>query len=77
ESHVFINAEKVDEVTEEVIAGEHSKVQARAPMERVRRSSRSAEKEETVVQQQRDHEDDMRARLNRSESIEMAAVCLS
>ncbi|KAJ3582810.1 hypothetical protein NHX12_000217, partial [Muraenolepis orangiensis] len=134
ESHVFINAEKVDEVTEEVIAGEHSKVQARAPMERVRRSSRSAEKEETVgtnyrktnaamemrrinrdsfwahaeeadesdrkmnetlqmieeqrkkkaekeeelrgrekVQQQRDHEDDMRARLNRSESIEMAA----
>ncbi|KAJ3582811.1 hypothetical protein NHX12_000212 [Muraenolepis orangiensis] len=99
ESHVFINAEKVDEVTEEVIAGEHSKVQARAPMERVRRSTQSAEKEETVgtnyrktnaamemrrinrdsfwaraeVQQQRDHEDDMRARLNRSESIEMAA----
>ncbi|CAL8296753.1 unnamed protein product, partial [Gadus morhua 'NCC'] len=48
ESHVFISAEKVDDVTEELIAAEHSKVQARAPMERVRRSSRSAEKEETV-----------------------------
>ena len=46
---MFISAEKVDDVTEELIAAEHSKVQARAPMERVRRSSRSAEKEETVV----------------------------
>ena len=46
---MFISAEKVDDVTEESITAEHSKVQARSPMERVRRSSRFAEKEETVV----------------------------
>ncbi|XP_056130826.1 drebrin-like protein A isoform X2 [Lampris incognitus] len=48
EAHVFISAEKADDVTEEKIRAELSKVQARGPMDRVRRSSRSAEKEETV-----------------------------
>ncbi|XP_029916976.1 drebrin-like protein [Myripristis murdjan] len=48
EVHVFISAEKVDEVTEEKIAAELSKAAARAPVDRVRRSSRSVEKEETV-----------------------------
>ncbi|KAM3867564.1 uncharacterized protein ACN63O_007231 [Diretmus argenteus] len=48
EAHVFITADKVDDVTEEKILAELSKVQVRAPMERVRRSSRSVEKEETV-----------------------------
>ncbi|XP_071756504.1 uncharacterized protein LOC139912569 [Centroberyx gerrardi] len=48
EVQAFISAETVEDVTEEKIAAELSKVQARAPAERVRRSSRSVEKEETV-----------------------------
>ncbi|KAG7258117.1 hypothetical protein CRUP_024086, partial [Coryphaenoides rupestris] len=166
ESHVFITAETAEQITEELIAAEHSKASQTdvpvygeggeqwwgfsqsqlhdplCPLERVRRTSRSTEKEETVreeeqrkeeerrrvledrrrlerervqnerresderdrkmneklqlieeqrrkqaqkeeelrghekarwMQQQREHEDDMRARLRRSESIEMAA----
>ncbi|TKS78848.1 Drebrin-like protein A [Collichthys lucidus] len=73
EAHVFIGAEKVEDVTEERITAELSKVQAQAPTQWVRRSSRSTDKEELVEQQQREHEEQMRARLRRSESIEKAA----
>lgn len=49
EAHVFIGAEKVEDVTEEKIRAELSKAQAHAPTQYVRRSSRSADKEELVV----------------------------
>lgn len=49
EAHVFIGAEKVEDVTEERIRAELSKVQAQAPTQWVRRSSRSTDKEELVV----------------------------
>ncbi|CAN9513334.1 unnamed protein product [Ophioblennius macclurei] len=48
EAHAFIRAEKVDDVTEENIRAEISKVQPQAPTQWVRRSSRSADKEELV-----------------------------
>lgn len=49
EAHVFISAEKVEDVTEEKIRAELSKAHAHAPTQWVRRSSRSADKEEIVV----------------------------
>ncbi|KAM4616561.1 uncharacterized protein ACJ7VT_009413 [Polymixia lowei] len=48
EVHVFVAAEKAEDVTEEKIRAELSKVQVRVPAERVRRSSKSAEKEDMV-----------------------------
>eukprot|EP00064_Thunnus_orientalis_P005752 superscaffoldBa00000577_g5766 len=73
EAHAFISAETVEDVTEEKIRAELSKTQAQAPAQWVRRSSRSVDKEDIVEQQQMEHEEDMRARLRRSESIEKAA----
>lgn len=49
EAHVFISAEKTEDVTEEKIRAELSKAQASTPAQWVRRSSRSADKEEIVV----------------------------
>lgn len=49
EAHAFISAEKVEDVTEERIRAELSKAQAHTPTQWVRRSSRSADKEELVV----------------------------
>lgn len=46
---MFIGAEKVEDVTEEKIRAELSKAQAQTPTQWVRRSSRSADKEELVV----------------------------
>ncbi|KAG7243948.1 hypothetical protein INR49_006106 [Caranx melampygus] len=48
EAHVFISAEKTEDVTDEKIRAELSKAQANAPAQWVRRSSRSADKEEIV-----------------------------
>ncbi|XP_034025966.1 drebrin isoform X2 [Thalassophryne amazonica] len=48
EAHAFIRAEKVEDVTEERIKAELSKAQASAPTHWIRRSSRSADKEEIV-----------------------------
>lgn len=48
---MFIGAEKVEDVTEERIRAELSKAQAHTPTQWVRRSSRSANKEELVVSQ--------------------------
>lgn len=48
EAHVFVGAEKVEDVTEEKILAELSKAQAQTPTQWVRRSSRSADKEELV-----------------------------
>nr|XP_046242968.1 drebrin isoform X2 [Scatophagus argus] len=48
EAHVFISAENVEDVTEEKIRAELSKAQAHTPAQWVRRSSRSADKEELV-----------------------------
>ncbi|XP_030273910.1 drebrin-like protein A isoform X2 [Sparus aurata] len=48
EAHVFIGAEKVEDVTEEKIRAELGKAQAHTPAQYVRRSSRSADKEELV-----------------------------
>ncbi|GLD68247.1 drebrin-like protein [Lates japonicus] len=48
EAHVFISAEKVEDVTDEKIRAELSKAHAHAPTQWVRRSSRSADKEEIV-----------------------------
>lgn len=49
EAHAFISAEKVEDVTEEKIRAELSKAQAHTPTQWVRRSSRSADKEDLVV----------------------------
>ncbi len=49
EAHAFVSAEKVEDVTEEKIRAELSKAQAHTPTQWVRRSSRSADKEEIVV----------------------------
>lgn len=49
EAHVFISAEKVEDVTEEKIRAELSKAQAHTPAQWVRKNSRSADKEELVV----------------------------
>ena len=49
EAHAFISAEKVEDVTEEKIRAELSKTQTHNPTQWVRRSSRSADKEELVV----------------------------
>lgn len=49
EAHMFMTAERVEDVTEEKIRAELCKAQAQAPSQWVRRSSRSAEKEELVV----------------------------
>ena len=46
---MFMGAEKVEDVTEEKIRAELGKAQANAPAQWVRRSSRSADKEELVV----------------------------
>lgn len=46
---MFMTAENVEDVTEEKIRAELCKAQAQAPSQWVRRSSRSAEKEELVV----------------------------
>lgn len=48
EAHVFISAEKVEDVTEEKIRAELGKAQVNTPAQWVRRSSRSADKEELV-----------------------------
>ncbi|CAI5650610.1 unnamed protein product [Oreochromis niloticus] len=48
EAHAFISAEKVEDVTEEKIRAELSKAPAHTPTHFVRRSSKSAEKEELV-----------------------------
>ncbi|TWW60031.1 drebrin-like protein isoform X2 [Takifugu flavidus] len=48
EAHMFMTAENVEDVTEEKIRAELCKAQAQAPSQWVRRSSRSAEKEELV-----------------------------
>ncbi|XP_034547020.1 drebrin-like protein [Notolabrus celidotus] len=48
EAHAFISAEKVEDVSEEKIREELSKNQAQTPAQWVRRSSRSADKEEIV-----------------------------
>ncbi|XP_034728401.1 drebrin-like protein [Etheostoma cragini] len=48
EAHAFISAEKVEDVTEEKIRAELSKAQAHTPTQWVRRSSRSADKEDLV-----------------------------
>ncbi|XP_029296604.1 drebrin-like protein A [Cottoperca gobio] len=48
EAHAFISAEKVEDVTEEKIRAELSKVQAHTPTQWVRRSSRSVDKEDLV-----------------------------
>ncbi|XP_041855116.1 drebrin-like protein A isoform X2 [Melanotaenia boesemani] len=48
EAHAFITAEKVEDVTEEKIKAELSKAQTHTPTQWVRRSSRSADKEEIV-----------------------------
>lgn len=49
EAHMFMTAENVEDVTEEKMRAELCKAQAQAPSQWVRRSSRSAEKEELVV----------------------------
>lgn len=49
EAHVFINAEKVEDVTEERIRADLNKAQASTSTQWVRRSSRSSDKEELVV----------------------------
>lgn len=46
---MFISAEKIEDVTEEKIRAELSKAQSQTPAQWVRRSSRSADKEELVV----------------------------
>lgn len=46
---MFINAEKVEDVTEERIRAELNKAQASTSTQWVRRSSRSSDKEELVV----------------------------
>lgn len=46
---MFMTAESVEDVTEEKIRVELSKAKAQAPSQWVRRSPRSAEKEELVV----------------------------
>lgn len=46
---MFMTAENVEDVTEEKMRAELCKAQAQAPSQWVRRSSRSAEKEELVV----------------------------
>lgn len=46
---MFLTAENVEDVTEEKMRAELCKAQAQAPSQYVRRSSRSAEKEELVV----------------------------
>ncbi|XP_021171486.2 drebrin-like protein A isoform X2 [Fundulus heteroclitus] len=48
EAHVFIRAEKPEDVTEERLKAELNKSQSQAPTQWVRRSSRSADKEEIV-----------------------------
>ncbi|KAI3372477.1 hypothetical protein L3Q82_022971 [Scortum barcoo] len=48
EAHAFVMAEKVEDVTEEKIKADLSKAQVQAPAQWVRRSSRSADKEELV-----------------------------
>ncbi|CAB1417999.1 unnamed protein product, partial [Pleuronectes platessa] len=48
EAHVFISAEKAEDVTEEKIRAELAKTQANAPAQWARRSSRSADKEDLV-----------------------------
>ncbi|XP_047448370.1 LOW QUALITY PROTEIN: drebrin [Mugil cephalus] len=48
EAHAFIKAEKVEDVSEDKIRAEISKAQAQTPTQWVRRSSRSADKEELV-----------------------------
>lgn len=49
EAHVFIRAEKVEDVTEEKLRAELSKISAHASSQWVRRNSRSTDKEEIVV----------------------------
>lgn len=49
EAHMFMAAENVEDVTEEKIKAELCKAKAQAPSQWVRRSPRSAEKEELVV----------------------------
>ncbi|KAM4745670.1 uncharacterized protein FYW61_014592 isoform 1-T2 [Anableps anableps] len=48
EAHTFISAEKPEDVTEDRVRAELSKTQTQAPTQWVRRSSRSADKEEIV-----------------------------
>ncbi|XP_068167254.1 drebrin-like protein A [Antennarius striatus] len=69
EAHVFIGAEKVEDVTEERIKAEISKVLAQAPSQWVRRNSRSAEKEELVGTNYRKTNAAMEMRLINRESF--------
>ncbi|XP_029365732.1 drebrin-like protein [Echeneis naucrates] len=48
EAHVFMSAEKAEDVTEEKLRAELGKAHAHAPTQWVRKSSRSADKEELV-----------------------------
>lgn len=50
---MFMTAENVEDVTEEKMRAELCKAKAQAPSQWVRRSSRSAEKEELVVRSMR------------------------
>ncbi|XP_073322258.1 uncharacterized protein [Pagrus major] len=69
EAHVFIGAEKVEDVTEEKIRAELSKAQAHTPTQYVRRSSRSADKEELVGTNYRKTNAAMEMRLINRESF--------
>ncbi|XP_068594682.1 drebrin [Brachionichthys hirsutus] len=69
EAHVFIGAEKVEDVTEERIRVEINKVLAQAPTQWVRRRSRSAEKEELVGTNYRKTNAAMEMRLINRESF--------
>ncbi|XP_041793139.1 drebrin-like protein A [Chelmon rostratus] len=69
EAHVFISAEKVEDVTEEKIRAELSKAQAHTPAQWVRKSSRSADKEELVGTNYRKTNAAMEMRLINRESF--------
>ncbi|KAM3610423.1 uncharacterized protein V6R79_003956 [Siganus canaliculatus] len=69
EAHVFISAEKVEDVTEEKIKAELSKAQTSAPTQFVRRSSRSAEKDDIVGTNYRKTNAAMEMRLINRESF--------
>ncbi|XP_070821441.1 drebrin [Chaetodon trifascialis] len=69
EAHVFISAEKVEDVTEEKIRAELSKAQAHTPAQWVRRSSRATDKEELVGTNYRKTNAAMEMRLINRESF--------
>ncbi|XP_028270448.1 drebrin-like protein A [Parambassis ranga] len=69
EAQAFISAEKVEDVTEEKIMAELSKAQAQNPTQWVRRSSRSADKEDIVGTNYRKTNAAMEMRLINRESF--------